>query len=71
VEVLSNPQLTETLSGKDRKKYEVDYYYAYQKKADNKITTDELCPVMFRDGKLEGWGWDYYEKEIGPILAGP
>lgn len=68
-EILANPHRAETHAGKDKTLFEVRYYYAYQRKADNKITTDELCPVIFRDGKLEGWG--YYEKEIGAIPAGP
>jgi len=70
-EVLSNPVRVETRSGKDGKGHEVRYYFAYQKKADMKITTDELCPVVFGEGGLAGWGWEYYEKEIGPAPAGP
>lgn len=70
-EILSNPIRVDTRSGKDGKMLEVRYYYAYQKKADMKITADELCPVVFSDGVLAGWGWGYYEKEIGPVPAGP
>jgi hypothetical protein len=65
-DIVSNPQRLETLKGNDQLQHEVQYYYAYQKKSDQRITTDELCPLIFRDGILEGWGWPYYEKAIGP-----
>ena len=70
-EVISNPVRVETRSGKDGKEYDIRYYYAYQKKADMKITMDELCPVVFDGGNLAGWGWEYYEKEIGPVPEDP
>lgn len=25
------------------------------------ITDDELMPVVFKDDKLDGWGWNYWE----------
>jgi hypothetical protein len=70
-EILSNPHRIETLQGKDRLQHEVHYYFAYLKKNDRKITTDELCPVIYRDGFLEGWGWEYYQKAIGPPPSEP
>jgi hypothetical protein len=70
-EILSNPFRVDTRTGKDGKAREIRYYYAYQTKADMKITTDELCPVVFDDGRLAGWGWAYYEKQIGLAPAGP
>lgn len=65
-EILSNPHRTESLAGTGDRRFEVDYYYAYGKKRDGKITIDELCPVIFLEGILYGVGWDAYRKEIGP-----
>jgi serine protease inhibitor ecotin len=30
---------------------------------DGRTTEDECLPLVFKNGKLTGWGWDYYEKE--------
>ncbi len=70
-DIVSNPLRIETLRGKDQLQREVRYYYAYQKKNDRIITTDECCPVVFLNGFLEGWGWEYFEKTIGPPPVDP
>ncbi|MCK4982626.1 MAG: DUF3192 domain-containing protein, partial [Victivallaceae bacterium] len=29
---------------------------------DGYTTEDECMPLIFKKGKLTGWGWDYFEK---------
>lgn len=39
------------------------YYYVQTEWYDGRTTEDECIPLMFKNGKLAGWGWNYYEKE--------
>ncbi len=34
------------------------------KKADGAITDDELTPIVILDGKLDGWGWSYWNNLV-------
>ena len=36
----------------------MQYLYTYMKQRDDKITDDELTSLVFKDGKLIGWGSD-------------
>lgn len=55
---IDNPYRSETVTGKDGRTYEVLYYYTDLKQQDDKITDDELTPVVFQGGKLVGVGYD-------------
>ena len=55
---IDNPYRTETLKGANGHTYDVLYYYTDLKERDDKITDDELTPVIFEAGKLVGWGYD-------------
>ena len=59
-----NPHRTETLAGKDGKVYEVLYYYTDLKLRDDKITDDELTPLVFEDEKLIGWGYPFLDQRV-------
>ncbi len=37
------------------------FFYSQRTKADGNITDDELMPVVFKNGLLDGWGWSYWE----------
>ena len=63
---IDNPYRTETLTGKDGKVYEVLYYYTDLKQRDDKITDDELTPLVFQDGKLIGWGYPFLDQRAPP-----
>ena len=62
---VSNPYRTEIVRGKNNEDYEILYYYT---KTDYKVramvTSDELTPLVIKDGILIGWGWDFYSNEV-------
>jgi outer membrane protein assembly factor BamE (lipoprotein component of BamABCDE complex) len=39
------------------------YYYVETRWHDGQMTIDECMPVVFKDGKVIGWGNEYYNKE--------
>jgi hypothetical protein len=63
---IDNPYRTEMLTGKDGKTYEVLYYYTDLKMRDDKITDDELTPVVLQDDKLVGWGYAFLDQKVPP-----
>ena len=63
---IDNPYRTETLTGKDGKNYNVLYYYTDLKSRDDKITDDELTPLVFEGGKLIGWGYPFLDQKVPP-----
>ena len=63
---IDNPYRTEVLTGKDGKTYEVLYYYTDLNARDDKITDDELTPVVLQDGKLVGWGYPFLNQRVPP-----
>lgn len=63
---IDNPYRSETLTGKDGKSYEVLYYYTEMKQRDDKITDNELTPLVFHDGKLIGWGYPFLDRRVPP-----
>jgi hypothetical protein len=54
-----NPMREERLAGTDGAEYEVLFYYTDLRQRDDKITDDELTPVVLRDGKVSGIGYRY------------
>lgn len=40
------------------------YYYVNTQWHDGLITRDECMPVVFKDGKVAGWGNDYYNRSV-------
>jgi hypothetical protein len=63
---IDNPYLTEVLTDKDGKTYKVLYYYTDMKARDDKITYDELTPVVLQDSKLVGWGYPFLDQRVPP-----
>ncbi len=60
---LPNPQRSETVK-KGKKDYLVDYYVVGIKIADDKISDDELAPLVYYNDRLVGIGWDYVNKYL-------
>ena len=42
---------------------DVWYYYIETAWHDGQTTIDECMPVVFKDGKVAGWGNEYYNRE--------
>lgn len=51
-----NPMREDTVRGRDGREYDVLFYYTDVFTKDDKITDDELTPVVLRDGKVVGVG---------------
>jgi len=67
---VKNPFRTETLTGKSGTSYEVLYYYTQLRERDDKITDDELTPLVFEKDILVGWGYEFLDKKVPqkPVL---
>lgn len=56
---LKNPLKSEIFEGKDGKSLEVRYYIVDGQKESPEVADEEMTPLVFEDGKLIGWGWDF------------
>jgi hypothetical protein len=54
-----NPMREEPLTGTDGADYLVLFYYTDVRQRDDKISDDELTPVVFRAGKVAGIGYRF------------
>jgi hypothetical protein len=54
-----NPMREEQVVGTDGAAYQVLFYYTDVRQRDDKITDDELTPVVLRDGKVVGIGYAF------------
>jgi hypothetical protein len=66
---VKNPQREERLTGPDGATYDVLFYYTDIKTRDDKITDDELTPLVFRGHELAGIGYGFLGK-LAPKYAG-
>ena len=51
-----NPMREDAVRGRDGAEYQVLFYYTDVHAKDDKITDDELTPIVLRDGKVVGIG---------------
>jgi hypothetical protein len=61
---IDNPYRVENTRGKNERTYEVLYYYTDMKHRDDKITDDELTPVILENGKLIGVGYAFLNQHV-------
>ena len=61
--VITNPYRTEMYRAGGHT-FELIFYYTDKKKSDGAITDDELMPIVILDGKLDGWGWSYWNNLV-------
>ena len=61
--VITNPYRTEMYRAGGHT-FELILYYTDIKKSDDAITDDELMPIVILDGKLDGWGWSYWNNLV-------
>jgi hypothetical protein len=59
-----NPMREERVRGSDGVEYEVLFYYTDLRARDEKITDDELTPLVFREGRLTGIGYGYLGQRV-------
>ncbi len=59
-----NPMREERVVGSDGIEYEVLFYYTDLRTLDDKITDDELTPVVLRAGKVAGVGYDFLGERV-------
>ena len=53
---VASPYRTEAFQDENGDTVMIHYYYTHLRQRDNVISDDELTPVLFRNGKLAGWG---------------
>jgi hypothetical protein len=66
---VKNPQREERVTASDGAVYDVIFYYTDVKKRDDRITDDELTPLVFRGHELAGIGYGFLAK-LAPKYAG-
>lgn len=59
---VKNPQREERVTGPDGAAYDVLFYYTDVKTRDDKITDDELTPLVFGGRELAGIGYGFLAK---------
>lgn len=62
-ERLGRPDITEAFM-RDGTEFRIYHYRTQHRRGDGKTTRDETTPLVFRDGRLEGWG-DTLLRRIG------
>jgi len=55
----TNPMREEDVRGNDGIDYRVLFYYTDLRTKDDRITDDELTPIVLRDGKVAGVGYRF------------
>ena len=66
---MKNPQRVERVTGPDGAAYDVLFYYTDLKARDDKITDDELTPLVFRGHELAGIGYGFLAR-LSPKYRG-
>lgn len=62
---VTNPYATRFVKDPDGESLEVMYYYMGMKKGDDKVSEDELVPIILKDDTVVGWGWEALEDMAG------
>jgi hypothetical protein len=57
---ITNPYRSESYEAQGQR-IDVLFYYTDLKARDAAITDDELTPIVLVDGKVDGWGWSYWQ----------
>jgi hypothetical protein len=63
-QVAQNPMREEHVRGSDGIDYEVLFYYTELRTRDDKITDDEMTPLVFRDGRIAGIGYGFLGQRV-------
>ncbi|MFH1441154.1 MAG: DUF3192 domain-containing protein [Candidatus Omnitrophota bacterium] len=57
---IDNPYRVESMEAATGS-YKIVYYVTQVVLDDDTISDEELTPIVFKDGKLVGWGWNFME----------
>src|SRR4030042_4664987 len=61
IEIMGKPDLNEAYQSLRGKSVVIFFYYTQRKWQDGNLTKDECTPIVFENGKLIGWGSEFYE----------
>lgn len=61
--IVTNPFRRETYVRGERV-YDVLFYFTDTKDDDKAITDDELTPIVIKENRLYGWGWENWKRVI-------
>jgi len=61
ISIMGKPDLNEAYKSLNGKPIIIFFYYTQRKWADGTITKDKCTPVVFENGKLIGWGDEFYK----------
>lgn len=62
---VTNPYATLFLEKRDGEPLEVMYYYSGMRRGDDRVSEEELVPVILADNAVIGWGWVTLEEMTG------
>lgn len=57
---IGNPYKTEAFKNTEGESISIFWYYTQIRSSNGRVDDDELTPVVFKNGKLEGYGWSFY-----------
>jgi outer membrane protein assembly factor BamE (lipoprotein component of BamABCDE complex) len=64
IRIMGKPTLNEAYKTDKGKNLEILFYYTNRTWADGNITRDECTPIVFEDGKVIGWGNEFYKTRV-------
>lgn len=62
--IMGKPDLNEAYQSLYGRSVVIFFYYTQRKWADGNTTKDECTPVVFENGKLVGWGDEFYKRKM-------
>jgi len=64
IQVMGKPDLNEAYQGAKGSSLVILFYYTNRKWADDNVTKDECTPIVLENGKLIGWGDEFYQSKL-------
>ncbi len=64
IQLMGQPVLNEAYQSLYGKSVVIFFYYTQRKWSDGNYTKDECTPVVFENGKLVGWGGEFYKNKM-------
>ena len=62
--VMGSPSLNEAYESLNGKAVVIFFYYTQRQRQDGNETNDEMTPVVLEDGRLVGWGDEFYKNKM-------